>query len=132
MTLYDWENGDILGAVGGNAYVLSEQDSDGNLSSSSNSDYDWQGFLSQDGDEYTLDYDYIIDFDAEVGKWYGLYFDLATSTWSSAGNGDGWGKSGTFALADFANTGALQLYSTCWGSNFCARDTSRNSGPFAF
>ncbi|MFW6132758.1 MAG: PEP-CTERM sorting domain-containing protein [Planctomycetota bacterium] len=116
LTLYA-DNGDVLGASGGNASVQSEWPTGGDLTVTGVASGDWEGNLAEgvdgSGDPvFTLDYDDELLFSAEVGGKYWLYFDLATNADSSAGSGSGWDDSETFARADFSNTGTYQLTST--------------------
>ncbi len=115
LTLYD-EAGSPIAYRTGDAEV--ECELTGGSWTFLTEDYDdWDGLLAEgvDGNNdpiYSIDYVDQIDFTAEVGGKYWLYFDLATSANSSsmAPTYD-FAQSETFAKADFSNTGSYTLTS---------------------
>lgn len=62
--------------------------------------------------EYPVSFTWLLQFTGKVGDEYWLYFDLATSAWTSAGTPTyNWLTSATFAEADFSHTGIYELRS---------------------
>jgi len=113
VTLYD-NGGAILASRAGEAEVECEL-LDGERELMSEATGAWAGHLAyvdpmtESGPYYSLSYGETIHFTATVGSQYWLYFDLATSANSSAGDSLGWEGSATCAIADFSNTGEYLL-----------------------
>lgn len=107
VTLYDKHEAE-LGVLDGTATVVGDAS---NVYTTTITG-DWVGKLTQSGTAFNLDYADVITFPAVVGDKYWLYFDLATSCWSSEGSNLGWDNSKTYASANFADTATYTLSST--------------------
>jgi len=101
------EDDNIVASMGGSARITAYGDAMDDLDVTG----DWVGQIGGGAGFYVIDYSDTLVFDLNVDQVYWLYFDLATSANSSAGDGSGWDASETLAAVDFSNTATYQLES---------------------